>query len=267
MPSGRAFRFECGRGSKEAARGAAESKLHNKMRSSEGSKERWARWREAKARGETLGARVGRPPNASPSPSPSPSPAPPAPASESAEQLRAKLIGLGDAQPIDPDAVIPPSDGGGAGARDDDPPMDDEGGELIASLVAKAATVGLVAFVNSRLKKRKPPQHAEPHEKGLEWYHDGMEFHLRRLLGKTATLGPTGKIFAGAAIIVGSMLMNAEPIDPPPPGQPQQQAAPDPPSEAQPEPAPPAPPAHSNGTALARRSALGVFGVEKRTAN
>lgn len=273
MPTGKPFRFECGHGSRETARGTAEAKLASKVRSSEGSQKRWARWREAKARGETIGARIGRPPkSATVDAAPSAGPAPASSSSSSgpatsADEMRAKLIGLGDAQPIDPDEVIPPAGDGGAAARDEDPPMDDEGGELIASILAKGATVGLVAMTNARLAKRKPPQRAEPHEKGLEWFHDGLEFHLKKLLGKTATLGPTAKIFAGAAIIVGSMYMNAEPIDPPPAGASASPAPPPSPAAETPPPAP-APPEQTNGTSLMhQRNALGVFGLPRTAAN
>ena len=231
LPSGKPYRFEAGRGcTRDQAVWAAEEKIRGKIRSSNGSRKRWEKARAAKV-------------SASTPPSP--------PAAESAgpgPDLRAKLLGLGD-RPIAPDQVIPPAADGNPAAKEALPDeerddLDDEGSEMIASLLAKGLTVGLVAAVNYRLKKRKPPQTAEPHEKGLEWFHDGMEIQLRKLLGKTATLGPTGKIFAGAAIIV-------------------QQSAP-------PSPPPAAPTEHTNGVNHEPSRSLlqlGVFGVEGTRSN
>ncbi len=186
--------------------------------------------------------------------------------------LRAKLLHLGDvARPaVAPDKVIEP-DGVNEGiaadseTHDEDPPLDNEGSELIASLLAKGLTLGVVWVANRPLAKRKPPMRGEPHEKGLEWFHDGAEYNLTKLIGKTATLGPTGKMFAGAAIICASVWMTAEPI-----GGAAAAAAPAQP----PAPAPTAPsstnghtPAPAAPAALAVTSAVGVFGVEQKVSN
>ncbi len=197
MPtSGRPFRFEAGKGTRDVAKAVAENTLRRRVQSAEGSRKRWVKWKAERANGEqrTAPAKSSTPRD------------PPAPARKSADEIRAKLLGLGDAAPVDADAVLPPTDEGATGAAADgdqggeeEPAddLDDEGAELIASLLAKGATFGLVGLVNRRLGKRKPPMRAEPHEKGLEWFHDGLEYHFKKLLGKTATLGPTGKIFAG----------------------------------------------------------------------
>lgn len=260
MPgSGRPFRFEAGTGTKDRAEGIVEQKLRAKVASSTGSRARWAKW---KAEGRT----------SPPPPVTGDAAAAAAPPKASDEDLRAKLLGLGDAQPIAHDVeVIPPdSNGQPAGAppepHEGDPDFDSEGQELIASLIAKGATFGLVAGVNSRLRKRKPPQEGEPHEYGLKKFHDGIEIIAKKLVGRTATLGPVGQIFVGGMVIVGSMYATAEPIGGP--------AA----AAAAPEPAPPpAPPPvehhATNGVSTAPPAApvtalaLGVFGVEKRTAN
>jgi hypothetical protein len=260
MPgSGRPFRFEAGNGTKDRAEGIVEQKLRAKVASSTGSRARWAKWKAA-----------GSPPSSSASSPPSPPPAPSRPADE---DLRAKLLGLGDAQPIAPVEVIPPdSDGQPAGAPgepdENDPNFDAEGQELIASLIAKGATFGLVAGVNSRLRRRKPPQEGEPHEYGLKKFHDGIEIIAKKLVGRTATLGPVGQIFVGGVVIVGSMYMSAEPVG----GAPAAAAA-APAAEPPPAPAPPAEHHATNGTTTPPAApavtalALGVFGVEKRTAN
>jgi len=227
LPSGRAFDVDCGKGSHDKAEGIAEMKLRAKVASSKGSRDRWARFHRERAAAKA----------APPAPvegkqsSPSPPELEPAAGSKVPKRdhaaLRAKLLSLGDAQPIDPgNAGSTSSSSGGAAAADapevlppgaprdpDDPPLDDEGGELVAGLLAKGFTLGLVALANAPLKKRKPPQRGEPHEKGLEWFHDGLEVQFTKLIGKTATLGPTGKILAGGAIIVASIYMTAEPID------------------------------------------------------
>lgn len=261
MPgSGRPFRFEAGSGSKDKAEGIVEQKLRAKVASSTGSRARWERW---KANGRS---------SAPPSSSASSPPSPPAAAPKASdEDLRAKLLGLGDAQPIAPVEVIPPdSDGQPAGAPSEpdesDPNFDSEGQELIASLIAKGATFGLVAGVNARLRRRKPPQEGEPHEYGLKKFHDGVEIIAKKLVGRTATLGPVGQIFVGGMVIVGSMYATAEPIG----GAAAAAAAPEPA-------APPAPPPvehhATNGVSTAPPAApvtalaLGVFGVEKRSAN
>ena len=268
--TGKPFRIDCGKGSRDRAEGFLEMKLRHKANSSIGSQARWKKWHERRAA-------AGAAPAAPGSPTPQTAASATAPARQTDEEIRAKLIGLGDSQPLEADKVFPASDDGTAGAAadpssaaaaDDADDLDTEGAELIASLLAKGAVLGLVGLVNRQLKKRKPPQQAEPHEKGLEWFHDGMEHHLTKLLGKTATLGPTGKIFAGATIIVGSMFINAEPIA----------GASDWATKREPEPSPPAPPPVANHaangvpeTALARPAPqgipLGVFGVEKTVAN
>lgn len=250
MPgTGRPFRFEAGTGSREKAEGLVEGKLRAKLASSTGSKARWAK---AKAAPATPG---------------SPGSTPPAAPRPSDDDLRAKLLHLGDvAPPLEPDQVIPAdADGAAAGAAGDTEDtaeeLDSEGQELIAALLAKGATLGLVGLTNRQLRKRKPPQEGEPHEWGLEHFEKGLTTVCMKIVGRTATLGPAGQIFVGGLVIVGSMYMSAEPIEP----QPAAAAA-----ASSPAPAPPAPEPQptSNGAGPPQPTtaiALGVFGVEKRT--
>lgn len=269
LPSGRAFKIDCGKGSRDRAEGVAELRLKAKVASSSGSRARWTKYKADKARGAAAGARVesgaptspgGEPVHADSTRStPASTAAPPV----DAEALRAKLLGLGDAQPIpvEADRVIPPDQ---RRESEEEQEMDSEGGELIAGLIAKGAVLGVVALANAPLKKRNPPMRGEPHEKGLEYFHDGMEIQVAKLIGKTTTLGPTGKIFAGAAIIFASVWMTAEPIDP--------AAAPAPPAPPAAEPPPSsttnghAPPAVEKSLAVIG-SPLGVFGAERRDKN
>jgi hypothetical protein len=276
LPSGRPFKIDCGAGSRDRAEGVAEIKLTARSASSRGSRERWQKWHRERAAAKTA-------PASAPPPAPAASPAqPPRSTSEnppraSDDELRAKLLQRGAAPPAVADKVIPPDGERVGAAADDERPTDDaepdngtaeDGAELIASLLAKGATLGLVGLVNLRLKRRKPPQHAEPHEKGLEYFHDGLEVVAKKLVGRTTALGTAGKITVGALIIVGSMLMTAEPIPgaaaeaAPPPADPPVAAAST--SNGHSAPAPTAAPT----TSLAIQSSpLGVFGVEKRTAN
>jgi len=271
LPSGRPFRIDCGKGSRDRAEGVAELRLKAKLASSSGSRARWVKFRAERA---AAGARVERGDTGSSNSAPPPvsTPASAAAPPVDNEALRAKLLGLGDAQaipPSEPDRVIPPGaprDEHPADAGDDQADeLDTEGAELIASLMAKGATIAIVGLANAPLKKRKPPMRGEPHEKGLEWFHDGLEANLFKLIGKTATLGPTGKMLCGAAIIVGSVWMTAEPID-------AAAAAPAPPQPAPTAPsstngAPPAPPAATRALTVAGGSPLGVFGVERKDKN
>jgi len=270
LPSGRPFKVDCGKGSRDRADGVAEMKLRAKMASSKGSRDRWNRFKAERA---AAGARADNgEATASPAKSPASAPASAAdaprtntPARDPAE-IRAKLLALGDSSSSSSSSsssepapeVLPP---GARRDEDEDEELDEEGGELIAGLLAKGATLAIVALANAPLKKRRPPMRGEPHEKGLEYFHDGMEVQLKKLVGKTATLGPTGKIFAGAAIIFASVYMTAEPI----PGATAEETKAPP---AAPAPAPAASSSSSNGvhdqaeeTALAvQGSPLGEFG-------
>jgi hypothetical protein len=263
MPSGRPFKFKAGRGGRGDADEIVKEEIESRLRSSQAARAMWQR------------KRAGLPGAAAAAPPPAQPPPPAAPAAPPPADIRAKLLGLGEARPIQPDAVFP--DDGTARPETDEPEteptddeMDSEGQELIASLLAKGATLGIVALTNSRLRKRKPPEQGEPHEWGLKNFHDGIEHVAMQIVGRTATLGPTAKIFAGSLVIIGSMYMTAEPIDPPPPGAPR----------ADPPPPPPAQPPVEHGaqvkngtttTSIARREPegipTGIFGVEKMTAN
>src|SRR5258708_5803748 len=101
MPeSKRPFRFEAGTGTRDRAEGIVEGRLRAKQASSRGSRARWEKSKADQAAKNSA---------APPAPAPSPPSVPPAPAPRPVDEvLRAKLLKLGDAQPIDPDAVIPP---------------------------------------------------------------------------------------------------------------------------------------------------------------
>jgi hypothetical protein len=45
----------------------------------------------------------------------------------------------------------------------------------------------------------------EPSPKGLEWYTEGLQYRLRKMMGD-ASMGPNAKLFVGAGAVVLSML-------------------------------------------------------------
>lgn len=279
LDSGRPFRVDCGAasGSRDRADAVAELHVKQKLRASVGAKARWKKFYANKSTTRSAGnTTAAAAPELVEEGNTEPAAAPARPRL-SDNELRAKLLHLGDAgagaekESVDADEVIPP---GGEREQpeedEDDPGLTNEEGELLADVLATGLTTGLVWGVNRRLKKRTPPQYAEPHEKGLDWFQRGAAYNLKKLLGTSATLGPTGKMFVGAGIIVGSMLMNAEPIDPrdyqraqepaPPPPAPHAAAAPNGAQQEE---------STSTATSLAVRDAssspLGVFGVERKT--
>ena len=280
LDSGRPFRVDCGAGTSSRDRADAVAELHvkNKLKASHGAKARWKKFYANKATTRPAGNTTAA---AAPEPLEQGNTEPPPAAARprlSDNELRAKLLHLGDASSSGPEAVEADKVIGKDEPRydeqpedEDDPGLTNEEGELLADVLATGLTTGLVWGVNRRLKKRTPPMQAEPHEKGLDWFQRGAAYNLKKLLGTSATLGPTGKMFVGAGIIVGSMLMNAEPIDPrdyqraqepaPPPPQPHAPAAA---NGAHQEPQ-----QTSTSTSLAVQggSPLGVFGVGKTTAN
>lgn len=220
LPSGRPFKFDAGKGSRDRAEGVAEMRLKAKMASSAGSRAHWARIKAGQAAPPRAAAPA--PAAASSSSDPPTTNAPPSstPRRDPAE-IRAKLLSLGDAS-SDAGAsasasssssepapeVIPP----GAPREEPGEPLDDEGGELLASLIAAGVCFAFVEFANYPLKKRKPPMRGEPHEKGLEYTREGVESIAKRVVGKTTTLTDWQKIILGGLIIVGSVRMTAEPI-------------------------------------------------------
>jgi hypothetical protein len=150
------------------------------------------------------------PPPPRPDPPPLETPAP-APDLDRAAAIKAKLLALGDGRPIEPDSVHRP---GEDIPDDDDPPMDNEAGELLADVIAGAVTTWHVKKIATVLKKRKPPRRpGEPNEKMLEWYRGGASYNLAKLVGKATTMGPTAKMFVGAALLTVGMLVESEEID------------------------------------------------------
>lgn len=279
LPSGRPFRIDCGTGSREKAEAAAELKVGMRVQLSKAGKARWTKTAQprssavipessAPAAAEDLEETFAAPQPEAPTSS--------APPRRSNEEIRAKLLHLGDVgsagdESVRPDEIIPPD----SPRAHEDEPMDEDVGEALADVLATGCMTGLVWVANRPLRKRNPPMQGEPHEKGLEWFQAGAKYNLQKIVGRSTTMGPTGKMFLGAGIICASVWMSAEPIDARP-----HEPAPAPASSATPpaaagEATPPA--AHANGTtpaasssqstALTVSSALGSFGVEKRTAN
>jgi hypothetical protein len=133
-------------------------------------------------------------------------PPPPAPASEHvpapAEAGEAPPAPAIPELPADPptDEPITPEIG------DDRQPDDGEreGQEFFADVIANAVVIGTVKMcAEAAASKGKVAN--EPSPKGLEWYTEGLQYRLRRMLGD-ASLGPNAKLFVGAGAVVLSML-------------------------------------------------------------
>lgn len=140
----------------------------------------------------------------------------PASSPERSQEIALKLRGLGDGRPIDPDGVHgSPEAARAAGGADEADEVDEEAGELIAELIASGVIVKNVAVITKALKKAKPPKRpGNGPEKMREWYHAGMVYNLKKLVGKATAMGPTGKMFVGALLFNAAMLWNAEEIEP-----------------------------------------------------
>jgi hypothetical protein len=224
--------ISCGDGSRKAAEEVARRELKRKHQLAEAGRIRWRQHRADKAAAKVARANGvnhapapaaadevppkpltdddDAPAERDPDPQPSPGPSR---AAEIAGRLRE--LGAGDG-PIEPDHIQRPGeipdehDAGDAG----DAPIDNEAGELLADIIAAAAVAGHVKLIAKYLKKRRPPlRPGEPHEKMLEWERDGLSYNIARLVGKTTTMGPTGKMLVGAAFMTIGMLVDAEPIE------------------------------------------------------
>lgn len=79
-----------------------------------------------------------------------------------------------------------------------------EGQEFFADVAANAIVVGTVKLCADVAAKNGKVANT-PSEKGLEWYTEGLQYRLRKLLGD-ASLGPNAKLFVGAGAVVMSML-------------------------------------------------------------
>lgn len=166
-----------------------------------------------------------------PAPSAAALPAPaenPAPAPDGESTPAPVLPELPEPAPDDP---IHPEIG------DDRQPDDGEaeGQEFFADVIANAVVVGTVKMcVDVAAKNGKVAN--EPSPKGLEWYTEGLQFRLRKLMGN-ASMGPNAKLFVGAGAVVLSMLWGCADAEPKPGAAPR--AAPTPAPRAAPTPAAP----------------------------
>jgi hypothetical protein len=257
--------IDCGDGTQRKAEERARAAFKQRDQAAEAGRIRWRNTRAAKA------AQSSPPPRPAPPPPPlppeettpierpaAPPPDPPPPAAAETpnhEQIRLKLLALGDGQPIapdepiEPDAVHPP----GVDPRASDEPAnaeeaaaDNEAGELIADLIAGAVVVGHVKLVAKRLAKHRPPKRAgEANERMLEWERNGIRHNAAKLFGHSTRLGPTGKMIAGAILVTLSMYVDAEPIeardstDGASSTEPKNAPAPPPPPAPPPDPTPP----------------------------
>jgi hypothetical protein len=251
---GREFKIDCGPSTttREKAEAKAELKLEKNVLMGDISRARWDRFRAARKASPAPAALPA--PAAEPddlaeqlaaaeeheAPPASSSPAPAAPAPRQAhEQIRAKLLAIGDSA-VPPDDVIPP--GGRRGSVDDDEdedPVDEETGQLVSEVIAGVTMNWYTRRIAKRLKKRKPPERpGEPDERMMAWTHDGIAYNLNRLIGKAVALGPTGKMIVGGCVITAQMFLDSEPLDGGAAEEPtpRERPAPAPSSPAEPEP-------------------------------
>jgi hypothetical protein len=251
LDSGREVRIACGKGSRERAEGMAEEKWRRRLQSAAASRKRWDKYR----------ARSG-----APAPAASSSAAKPDAAARNAE-IRGKLLALGDAKPgptdageeadpIEPDEVIPPGEVGDEHGQGDDEQDeageeeeeegedDEEAAEFLAEQLG-AGTINLVSGLVTRgLKRLKPPRRpGEPHEKFVDFARQGATKKWSKLVGKHSKLSANGKLMVGLGGMIAMMVWNSEPIEQAKPAA----AAPPAPTAAAspdaPEPAPSSPPA------------------------
>lgn len=89
-----------------------------------------------------------------------------------------------------------------------------EGQEFFADVTAAAIVVGTVKMCND-FAASKGKIANEPSPKGLEWYQEGLQYRLRKLLGD-ASMGPNAKLFVGAGAVVLSMLWGCADAEPKP---------------------------------------------------
>jgi hypothetical protein len=122
----------------------------------------------------------------------------PAPASTGEAPPAPALPELPEAAPTD--EPIHPEIG------DDRKPDDGEreGQEFFADVAANAIVVGTVKMCVEAAAQRGKVANT-PSEKGLEWYTEGLQYRLRKLIGD-ASMGPNAKLFVGAGAVVLSML-------------------------------------------------------------
>lgn len=278
-PSRGVVKVECGDGTRANAEKKARLAFAQRDRNAEAGRTRWRKTRAAKAAAPAPTPPAPTPPPSEPEPEPAeeptpierPSPPPPDPPPAAAspernEQIRLKLLALGDGMPIEPDAVVPP----GEDPRVDDEPRnaedaaaDNEAGELIADMIAGALTVAHVKLVAKRLKKHKPPKRpGEANERMMEWERAGIKYNAAKLFGSSTRLGPTGKMLVGAVLVTLGMYVDAEPLEAAAPTE--GAASPEPSKAAEaappPTPAPPAPAAPTGGGGrIFQLHPLGVF--------
>lgn len=217
LPGGRPFDIECGDGSEGSARKIAEREIGRRAQLAEASRIRWRKFHAAKnaAPTETGGELPDdideqlEHQDADDEPTPTERPAPAAPPPRDNESIRAKLLSIGDA--VQPDDVIPP---GEKDEPDNDPIDDDETPQLIADIIAGGVVNWHTRAITKRLKKAKPPRSpGEPHERMLAWEHEGIAHNCKKLVGRSAALGPTGKMLVGVVVVTAQMYLESEAIE------------------------------------------------------
>ncbi len=224
----------CGDGSQKSAEEIARRAFAQRDQAAEAGRERWRRTRAAQVKSASAPATP--PPDPPPPdveeevtpierpalpPPAQPRPADPVPAAavspERAEQIRTKLLALGDSRPIEPDSVHAP----GEDPRTDDEPRgdgdvegDNEAGELLAEMIAGAVVIGHVKLVTRRLKNAKPPkQPGEANERMIEWERNGIRYYGAKLFGQSTRLSPFMKMMAGIVGVTVSMYVDSEPLE------------------------------------------------------
>lgn len=221
------FKFECGDGSEGAAKKIADAEVKRRAQLVEASRIRWRKFHAEKAKAAAA-APASKPADDDELPddlddqleqqeesdaTPVERPIETPPQARNADELRAKLLGIGDSG-IEPDEVIPPGAGASAAEDQEDPLDDDETPELIANIVAGGVVNWHTRRITKMLKARKPPRRpGEPHERMLAWEHDGIAYNMKKLVGRSAALGPTGKMLVGFTIVTAQMLLESEIID------------------------------------------------------
>lgn len=232
LPGGRPFDIECGDGSEGSARKIAEREIGRRAQLAEASKIRWRKFHAAKNAAPTESApddelpddideqQQQREAEEDPTPTERPAAAPP----RDHQAIRAKLLSIGDA--VQPDDVIPP---GEKDEPDDDPIDDDETPQLIADIIAGGVVNWHTRAITKGLKKAKPPRSpGEPHERMLAWEHEGIAYNCKKLVGRSAALGPTGKMLVGLVVVTAQMYLESEVIEGAPAAEPARAAAPEP---------------------------------------
>lgn len=285
LESGRPFKFECGKGSRETATAVADMKMESRLAASKGSRERWKKFYAEKEAAKLAppapagntgsSAAAAAPPVVPPS---TPAPA----AANRSHEVWAKLKALGDAspekpaepeepaddddeeeddeEPLKPDEVIAP----GASRGDEDEGEDDEeASDMISDAIATAAVGATIKIANIPLKKKG--KRGEPDDRFRDLEHKGIKRTVEKLVDGHMKMSPGMQILVGALGTVVTVWLNAEDIVPQQPGAPAAASSPASPSSSTGSTAAAAngntgTPAPATSTALSLSSQIGVFG-------